>query len=579
MPLAFTPPWRRPKVKALLRRAYRLVVRLARPVLRTWRGSLQFRVVAITMVASTVLVGAFGILVASSINDELLEQKYDATQSAMEQGRNDAVTGLRGLTGPTDYDFGPTATKLVKDLVAKGGGGDLKVMLLPLPATQERLRKQSPQRATDGYGYPVAPVDTLVPEDLRERVAAGGDGRKITLLSFDEKAPESYVVLGAPVTVGQDTANPSFGLYYFFPLDGEQAVSGIVGSALLVAGLALVLLLAALAWLVTRMVVTPVRAAARTAQRLSAGLLHERMTVRGADDLARLAGSFNLMAENLQQQIVRLEEMSRLQRRFTSDVSHELRTPLTTVRMAADLLHSSREDFPPAAARSAELLQDELNRFEDLLGELLEISRFDAGFAQLDAEAVDLNPIVRSVAASFDSLAERCGVEMRLTIPDSPTIAEVDPRRVQRVLRNLIGNAVEHAECLPVDIELAASHSAVAVSVRDRGVGLKPGEEKLVFNRFWRADPSRARQTGGTGLGLSISIEDAKLHGGWLEAAGEPGRGSVFRLTLPMRAGDRLLSSPLPLTLPGDPAETATETTAESPSEISDAGGVPSGQT
>ena len=132
-------------------------------------------------------------------------------------------------------------------------------------------------------------------------------------------------------------------------------------------------------------------------------------------------------------------------------------------------------------------------------------------------------------------------------------IAEVDPRRVERILRNLMGNAVEHGEGHEAVVRLAISDTAVAVTVRDHGVGLAPGEEKLVFNRFWRADPSRTRLTGGTGLGLSISLEDARLHGGWLEAWGEPGRGAQFRLTLPVRAGDRLTHSPLSL-VPADAA-------------------------
>jgi two-component system sensor histidine kinase MtrB len=138
-------------------------------------------------------------------------------------------------------------------------------------------------------------------------------------------------------------------------------------------------------------------------------------------------------------------------------------------------------------------------------------------------------------------------VPLRLDLPDTPVIAEVDGRRVERILRNLVGNAVEHGEKRPVVITLAMDDTAVAVTVRDHGVGLKTGEEKLVFNRFWRADPSRARQTGGTGLGLSISLEDARLHGGWLEAWGAPHKGAQFRLTLPVRAGDRLVSSPLRL--------------------------------
>jgi two-component system sensor histidine kinase MtrB len=320
-----------------------------------------------------------------------------------------------------------------------------------------------------------------------------------------------------------------------------------VATSVALTGTTLVVLLAMLAAVVTRMVVSPVRLAARTAQRLSAGLLDQRMEVRGEDDLAKLAAAFNQMAANLQRQILRLEEMSRLQRRFTSDVSHELRTPLTTVRMATDLIFMARDDFDPAVARSAELLQAELDRFEELLTDLLEISRFDAGFAILDAEPADLVPLVRRAADRLESLAERVGSPIVLDLPEHPVIAEVDQRRVERVLRNLMGNAVEHGEGNPVRVTLAADDSAVAITVRDQGIGLKPGEDKLVFNRFWRADPSRARQTGGTGLGLSISLEDARLHGGWLEAWGASGQGAQFRLVLPLRAGDRLVSAPLPL--------------------------------
>ena len=291
----------------------------------------------------------------------------------------------------------------------------------------------------------------------------------------------------------------------------------------------------------TRLVVSPVRVAARTAQRLSNGLLDQRMAVNGEDDLAALAASFNQMAENLQRHILRLEEMSRLQRRFTSDVSHELRTPLTTVRMAADLIYDERAEFEAPVARSAELLVAELDRFEGLLAELLEISRFDAGFAALDAEPANLVPMVERVVDRLGSVADRAGCTLELDLPTEPVVAEVDVRRVERILRNLVGNAIEHGEGKPVKIRLAAREGAVAITVRDHGVGLKPGEEKLVFNRFWRADPSRARQTGGTGLGLSISVEDARLHGGWLEAWGAPGQGAQFRLTVPTRAGDRLV--------------------------------------
>ena len=236
-----------------------------------------------------------------------------------------------------------------------------------------------------------------------------------------------------------------------------------------------------------------------------------------------------------------------MQRRFVSDVSHELRTPLTTVRMAADVIHEARVDFDPVTARSAELLGDQLDRFESLLSDLLEISRFDAGAAALEAEPIDLRQVVRRVIGGAEPLAERKGTRIRVVGDEQPVIAEADGRRVERVLRNLVVNAVEHGEGRDVVVRLGVAGGAVAVAVRDYGVGLKPGEATRVFNRFWRADPARARTTGGTGLGLSIAVEDARLHGGWLQAWGEPGGGSQFRLTLPRTADEPLRGSPIPL--------------------------------
>jgi len=268
-----------------------------------------------------------------------------------------------------------------------------------------------------------------------------------------------------------------------------------------------------LAALTTRLVVQPVRSAARTAQRLSAGLLDQRMEVRGEDDLALLAASFNQMAENLQRQIIRLEEMSRLQRRFTSDVSHELRTPLTTIRIAADVLFGEREQLMPAAARSAELLEGQLERFESLLADLLEISRYDANAATLDAESADVCDLVRRAAADAEQLAARRGTRIDFRLPPEPCVAEVDRRRVERILRNLLDNAVEHGEGRDVVVTVAGDRDAVAVAVRDHGVGFGPTEQQMVFDRFWRADPARARTTGGTGLGLAIVDEIARLYG------------------------------------------------------------------
>ena len=298
------------------------------------------------------------------------------------------------------------------------------------------------------------------------------------------------------------------------------------------------ILLTFIAALVSRQVVTPVRAARRTAESIASGNLGDRMPVRGQDDLARLAASMNYMASELEKQITTLEELSAVQQRFVSDVSHELRTPLTTVRMAAEVLYEAREDFDPVSARSAELMQTELDRFEALLTDLLEISRFDAGAAVLSTDVVDLNDDRRPGA----SRPTRCspashGRPDHGARPRAEAKAEVDARRIERILRNLLVNAIEHSEGRPIDILVASDQLAVAVAVRDHGVGFEASQAKQVFHRFWRADPARARTVGGSGLGLAIAMEDANLHGGWLTAWGRPGLGAQFRLTLPRRLG------------------------------------------
>ncbi|GAA0729677.1 HAMP domain-containing histidine kinase [Dactylosporangium roseum] len=500
---------------------------------RRWRRSLQFRVVGITLLLSAALVLAFGYTVASLISQGVLESRINTAKEQISGGATYAAHELEGFTQADDPGL-PGKLQTVAGYLATS-------MDVPGAEVIVMRRGSKPASWPEQSAYQVMNIPAMRP--MRQVVGSRpGTYQQIATLDVG-MGPRKYLVLGTRVATAGDPVE----LYYLLPLQSEDELVQFVALVVTVTGIALVALLALIAAMMTRLVVKPVRVAARTAQRLSAGLLDQRMGVKGEDDLARLAAAFNQMAANLQRQIVRLEEMSRLQRRFTSDVSHELRTPLTTVRMAADLLFASREDFDPAAARSAELLQAELDRFEGLLTDLLEISRFDAGFAALDAEPTDLVPVVRRAGERLASLAERCGVPLRVDTPDTEVIAEVDPRRVERILRNLVGNAVEHGEGKPVVVTLAADSSAVAVTVRDHGVGLKTGEEKLVFNRFWRADPSRARQTGGTGLGLSISLEDARLHGGWLEAWGASGKGAQFRLTLPTRSGDRLVSSPLRL--------------------------------
>ncbi|QBJ94116.1 sensor histidine kinase [Streptomyces seoulensis] len=534
----------------------RLFIRWVRrpllPVMRLWRRNIQLRVVATTLLMSLGVVLLLGFVVIGQVRNGLLDAKVKASQSqatggfaVARQSADETAAATHGGTGGNGTDGGQSQNVIqwMSDLVeslSSGGSGAFDVVTLPVGDDSGGGR--SPR----GSGY-VSPAES-VPASLRDRVNSSSStaaAQSYTRIVYsNRKDSQPALVIGKQVN---DPNGHPYELYYLFPLTQEEKSLSLVKGTLATAGLFVVVLLGAIAWLVVRQVVTPVRMAAGIAERLSAGRLQERMKVTGEDDIARLGEAFNKMAQNLQLKIQQLEDLSRMQRRFVSDVSHELRTPLTTVRMAADVIHEAREDFDPMTSRSAELLADQLDRFESLLADLLEISRFDAGAAALEAEPIDLREVVRRVVGGAAPLAERKGSRIRVVGDLQPVVAEADARRVERVLRNLVVNAVEHGDGKDVVVKLASAGGAVAVAVRDYGVGLKPGEATRVFSRFWRADPARARTTGGTGLGLSIALEDARLHGGWLQAWGEPGGGSQFRLTLPRTADEPLRGSPIPL--------------------------------
>ncbi|WP_171114183.1 MULTISPECIES: MtrAB system histidine kinase MtrB [Streptomyces] len=532
----------------VLRLFMRWVRRPLLPVMRLWRRNIQLKVVVTTLLMSLGVVLLLGFVVIGQVRNGLLDAKVKASQSqatggfAVAKQRADEAAS-RTADDPTAVD-GRSSQNVIQwmsDLVSSlSSGGQGAFDVVTLPAGDNSGGGRGP-RASGG----VDPNES-VPEDLRARVNSSTTAAQsyTRIIYSGDKDSQPALVIGKEVN---DPNGDPYQLYYLFPLTQEEKSLSLVKGTLATAGLFVVVLLGAIAWLVVRQVVTPVRMAAGIAERLSAGRLQERMKVTGEDDIARLGEAFNKMAQNLQLKINQLEDLSRMQRRFVSDVSHELRTPLTTVRMAADVIHEAREDFDPVTARSAELLADQLDRFESLLSDLLEISRFDAGAAALEAEPIDLREVVRRVVSGAEPLAERKGTHIRIVGDQQPVVAEADARRVERVLRNLVVNAVEHGEGKDVVVKLAAAGGAVAVAVRDYGVGLKPGEATRVFNRFWRADPARARTTGGTGLGLSIALEDARLHGGWLQAWGEPGGGSQFRLTLPRTADEPLRGSPIPL--------------------------------
>jgi two-component system sensor histidine kinase MtrB len=515
-----------------------------------WHRSLQLRVVSTTLLLSVLVIAVLGFFLIQSVAAGLLTSAENAADSQVRNGRT-AALGLSSVNvldpgSPGDTaNIVSTATTTARALQQPSGSTGNYLVFIQLTSMIPAV--------VHWVGQSNVNITATIPPTLVGKVAAKQspemfDNNKTTAAPLYEpttlvySSGTSVPALAVGVPLGR-----YYQLYYVFPFTQQQATLLLVQRILVGVGLALVALLAAIASLVTRWVVLPVRHAAQAAQRVSDGHLGERMQVRGVDDLAALATSFNGMARSLQGKLRELEDLSSVQRQFVSDVSHELRTPLATIKMAADVLFEARAELDAAAGRSVELLQSQLDRFESLLVDLLEISRFDANAATLEADLVDVCDLVRRSADDAQQLAERRGGRIEFRLPATGCFAEVDRRRVERILRNILVNAVEHGEGKDVVVTTAMDSDAVAVSVRDYGVGLRPGEDQKVFDRFWRADPARARTIGGSGLGLAISLEDARLHGGWLQAWGERGKGSVFRLTLPRVAGAELAGSPLPL--------------------------------
>ena len=427
-------------------------------------------------------------------------------------------------------------------------GADAKRQWILIPVTTP---------AGQGYVGPMSQNEVMssssVPRELQEKVAEESgvywQSASLPLASGEEPVP--VLIVGSKIRLNDTT---EYGLYLVYDLSSSQATLSYIQSVIIIGFAILLIFVGTIVWWVTRSVIRPISQTAGTAQRLAAGDLDQRVIVRGENEAATLGNSFNEMAENIQQQIVQLETLSTMQQQFVSDVSHELRTPLTTVKMAAELLYTGRDQMQPNFARSTELMYHQVERFEALLADLLEISRFDAGSATLDVSTVEIRTFVDDAINAVRPHLERRGIEVRLHGAEDICRLEMDTRRIDRVLRNLLVNAIEHSEGRPIDVYLGHTAHDVAVAVRDHGVGMTSEQARRAFDRFWRADPSRKRTLGGTGLGLAIAAEDVRLHGGRLEAWGELGQGACFRLTLPRGQGEPAGDSPLGLPPEGIPA-------------------------
>lgn len=506
---------------------------------RRWTASLQLRTVAITAVLTLVAAGVLALFLSQQITSGLFQSRFDQVEAESNRGLNQARSIFDNAVTNDSESTDLLVTNTLNQLAGDTGATVVRDMLLvPLEEAQNLFvgPKSSSGLSTE-----------VIPEELSQAVQEdNGTYWQSISLPAEDGGTSPGLAFGTQVTLPPGNI---YALYMVYDLTSVQDTLDYLMRVLVVAGAMLVMMNSLIAVYVTRSVVRPVGQAASAAESLSSGDLTVRMPVHGEDEMARLGSSFNLMADNIQDQITQLAELSQMQQRFVSDVSHELRTPLTTVRMAAEVLYDSREEFDAINRRSTELLYHQVERFQALLADLLEITRFDAGAATMAPEETDILHLATDVVLTAQPLAHKANTAVFVVPMDMEVTADVDPRRIERIIRNLVNNAIEHGEGRPVDVIVGAGEDTVAVVVRDHGIGMSEEQASRVFDRFWRADPARARTTGGSGLGLSIATEDTRLHNGRLDAWGAPGDGSAFRLTIPRRSGGTVGDS-VPLELP-----------------------------
>ena len=529
-------------------------LRLGRRVLsRRWHHSLQFRAIVVALTLTLCAFFATGSFMSHQIADRLFSDRLNQVLAEARADIADVQASFDASDASDRTEVQALIDSTMGALTMDSEEAGRHWILIPLDRGAGQsfvgVQTQSPWMTS-----------ASVPQQLQQRVAEG-DGtywQPASVRMEEGGAEQPVIVIGDVVQLNQ---NARYGLFFVYDFADPQITLNSIHAVLLLSMVALLLLVGTIVWYVTREVVRPVSSTARVSEQLSEGDLDVRMEVRGSNEVARLSRSFNRMADNLQEQITQLEQLSTMQQTFVSDVSHELRTPLTTVKMAAEVLYNAREEFDPVNRRSAELLHHQVDRFDSMLSDLLEISRFDAGAATLDIASTDIFSVIYDVVEAAGPLVLKCGSTLTVRSQLTRCVAQMDQRRIDRIIRNLVSNALEHGEGKPVEIYVASNENAVAVAVRDYGIGMREEQTAKVFNRFWRADPARARTVGGTGLGLSIASEDTRLHRGQLDVWARPGEGACFRLTLPL-VRTQALDSDVPNPLPMPPAPVLADSTA-----------------
>ncbi|HEV2780808.1 MAG TPA: ATP-binding protein [Actinophytocola sp.] len=378
--------------------------------------------------------------------------------------------------------------------------------------------------------------DTL-PRELRRAVGEGivvwqrvsMNGRPVlvigTQLRLGRPGRPAQPPGGSALPPGPATQPSELEIYSVRSLEPEQqSIARLATRAWLTGAVALVFAVL-LAVLAGRGVLEPVRELRRATNRLGEGDLTARAQIRGTDELADVARTFNNTAETLERHVGDLRRMEAEARRFVADVSHELRTPLAAMTAVTDVLDDEAQRLPGDAGRAARLVSGETHKLTRLVNDLIEVSRFDTGTATLALDDVDVAEAIRATLR-----ARGWSDRVRTDLPQG-VVARLDPRRLDVIIANLVSNALRHG-APPVSVRTHVRPDRLDIEVGDGGPGLAPDVLPHVFNRFYKADTARARSEG-SGLGLAIARENARLHGGDLTAANRPAGGAVFTVHLP----------------------------------------------
>ncbi|MFF8604856.1 ATP-binding protein [Streptomyces sp. NPDC015346] len=406
-----------------------------------------------------------------------------------------------------------------------------------------RQGKPRPWRVFAEYGTlrvssTTSPTSTVVTPALRRTALSAPHGTFQRVVSAGK--PWLTVALPIVFTPGEEsggTRPTGLVLYAVMELDVEEANTRAMVTAArdgVLPALAVALIPALLA---ARSVLRPVRDLRRAARSMGEGRLDTRIPVKGGDELAELAQTFNESAAELERSVVELRQAEARARRFASDVSHELRTPLAGMLAVTEVLDEDAAGLDPDTAAAVRLISSETGKLAVLVEDLMEISRFDARAAELHTDEVDVAETIRR------TLLSRRWTDPAQIVTDLPhgIRARLDPRRFDVVIANLVGNALRHGRP-PVTVRLSTefrAHDArtwLVTEVADRGPGIDPDVLPHVFDRFYKADQARTRSAG-SGLGLAITLENVRLHGGTVRATNGPSGGAVFVVEMPVTAG------------------------------------------